>query len=336
MDVCALPHDVLASTLSMLTGHGVVNLLCTSKRICGCVRSIKGTIRVQSVLNDVADGLPEAENDITARMETGMEALQLCGEPYTTKHAIHTDSRWDNKSLFSYNRDTVLSIMVPATIQSVRIVIGGCCVLSLEQPLLGVMGSTDGEIDLMAFLKHCPLNCWPGLVVEHKGCDTCPALPVLTVSRAPIHHVDTDTIMRWRFLQLNLVLDHPVRVGPGAETFRFQSEMASLGHIIIVKHEGRERTDLVQSFALSVGDRRWDIPGSAAVASRIPEVLFNCPVKLRNCYYLPLWGKVNCSQVSWLKLQVVFQERVDGWIGVYNLRPNSACVMGGLCGVTFR
>lgn len=325
MDIRAFPPDVLALTLSMLTGHGIVNLLSTSKQLYSCVCSVRGAIRAQSVLNDVADGLPEAEDDCTVLMEAGVDELEVCGEPYTTEHDILHDSL----TTFKYNRDAFVSIMIPATLQSVRITLGGYRVISLHQPLLQAMGDTDGNIDLMAFLKHFPLNPWHDVVIWHHA--TQPA--ILTVTRAPLKAVNS--IIRWRFLQMDQVLYEQIREEACAATFRFQSNMASLGHIIVITHQGREVTDIVRSFTLSAGDRRWDIPGCAAIGSRIPEDLCNCPVKLRNCYYLPLWSKIDCSRLPWLKLEFVFNRPVDGSIGIYNLRPNSAFAWGAHFGVVF-
>lgn len=328
MDIRAFPPDVLALTLSMLSGPSIINLLCTSKQVHNCVHSVQGAICAQSVLNDIADELPQAVDDCTALMETGVDSLQICGKPYTTEHDIHM-GRGPTKSTFKYNRDAFISIIVPTTLQSVSIVLGGYRVISLHQPLLQAMESADGNIDLMAFLKHFPLNPWHDVSVWHHA-EQAPA--TLTVIRAPVKEVDS--AMRWRFLQIDQVLYDRV-LEAGATTFRFQSNMASLGHIIVITHKGREVTDIVRSFTFSFGDRRWEIPGCAAMGSRIPERLFNCPVKLRNCYFLPLWSKVDCSRLPWLKLEFDFNRPLDGWIGVYNLRPNSAFAWGVHFGVTF-
>lgn len=324
----ALPSDVLAYTLSMLDGCSVISILCTSKQVCRLVRSIRSAIHVRSALEDMFLKLPEAEDDCTVPMQCNMEGLEVCGTAYTTEHEILTTM---GVSTFRYNRDAFVSIIIPTTLQFVRISLGGHCILTLNSPLLKAFESADGNIDLMVFLKHLPLNPWHNVIIGHQASND---RATLTVTRAPLKYIDYG-VLRWRFLHVDEVGDQFYE-NQYAAKFRLDSQMASLGHIIIVEHEGGQVSDIVQSFHLGVGSRWWEVPGPASLCNRIPPRLFNCPVKLRSCYYLPLWSKVDCSAVPWLELKIVFNRLFHGWIKVYNVRPNSAYAFNCFFGVIFR
>lgn len=144
------------------------------------------------------------------------------------------------------------------------------------------------------------------------------------------------TCWEWQILQIEKVLD--IQCNQEIENYYcLNANHISLGHIIVIEQNKRLVTDLVKEFALVIN--YIDEYSIAAAAIRndviVKKPFYNCPMKFKNCYYLQMSEKINCSKINFPTLRITFWEPVTVNIKVYNLHNNFCGTKNGMLGLLF-
>lgn len=202
----------------------------------------------------------------------------------------------------------------------------------------------DGYFDIMSFMKNLPGLAYHDIRIDYDTGDEHMALFTTTCSSA--HNACPDGIV-WRVVQIDSVSQESIQSASNC-LCRLYSNHISLGHIIVIEQDSRLVTDLIKTFTVIMKGLGWspfphrlvlssehEIAASATCSDVIAHRLFNCPVKLQNCYYLPMSEKVNCSRVDAFSLQIDFHKPVTATIKVYNLHTNFAVTHSGMLGLRF-
>lgn len=306
-----LPPELLARTLSCTERDDVLNLLCASRATARYVKSFGDMVHPLNGLDKFMRELPVIEGIMNSCSECNVEALDMAAK---TTRGIKHEIRGKGAIHLTREHSQYVSIRCPRDMHLVEVV-AGSSILRFDRVLMQLFDEDDGCFDIMAFLRHLPSVVWHDIIIKF---DTGGERMLLKTSLRPLIAFAFVNLVRWRFLNIGLAGDgycfHELSCA-----IRLWSNHISLGHIVAC--EGGDNA--VQAFTLIINQvPQHALAASSAWINAVPDHLFNCPVKLRNCYYLPFMLKLNCSVVDKLELRMKFRRAFTGWVRVWNVHED--------------
>ncbi len=328
---CLLP-EIFGNILSRTDAETVQSVLCTSRSTCDWIRSFRDLIRLENRLKKFIESLPVVRGSQNDATEKNVHVFDTSADekPAVEQHALHKRG-----CVILANRDVLYkSISCPVNAKLIRLNVGGMTILRLDECQLRMC--EEGYIDLMAFLRFLPQPMYHEIRIDYDVGDQH-----LSLSTSSVTWMESGNVS-WKIFQIDDVCSTqhtypPIAMDGGLSLeCRCMSNHMSLGHIVTVEKDGRLVTDCVKNFTVIVDNHpQCQVPGPHCRWENVPKDLCNCPVNLRDCYYIQMSEKVNFSRVNNFLLDINFYQKVNVKVTVYNIYSNYARAAGGMMGLRF-
>lgn len=326
MNILALPSDLLAEVLSKTDGDSVQSVLCTSKQVCNIVKLIRHSIRLENGLLKFIESLPVLKGAQNDAREENLEIFQNLGRNESIEqHGLHKRG----VICLSDKLRQYTSIRCPAQADLIMLSVGGMQMVKLDASTLRLMRTAE-YVDLMHFLRFLPAVAYHDIRIDYDV-----GLQDLTLYTTHVPFATPMPQATWKLFDVTQVWDNLHATHAHDMVCPLYSNHMSLGHIVLVEQEGTAVTDLVKNFSLKIDEVVCEIAASCCRVQNIPSKLFNCPVPLRDCYYIQMSEKVNCSRVDRLKLDIIFYREESVKVTIYNVHSNYARTAWGMMGLAF-
>lgn len=328
MDLLALPPELLAAALNLTDGHTVINLLCTAPEVCRHVRALRDAIHLEHPAGVFVRGLPRIAGLWRAHA-VDTRAFTTEGPGRTTRHVL------DGPGVirFPLVPERFTSIRCPTSVRRFTVKVGGLEFLRCGGDLLPLLDQGDGYFEAMAFLKHLPCVEWFYVeIFYHSGPRPADLYTTLVPSRHWEHRARPT---RWQIVQLQDLEDATTF----AETllFRLFPSHVSLGFVVSIEHEGRLVTDLARTFTLGIAGgsppAHHVVAAPALRCHALPPALFSFPGSLRDCYYIPMDGRIDTCVLEAVSLRVDLCRPATITTRVWHVHANGACALMGMVGL---
>lgn len=322
----SLPYDLLAEILSNTDGESVQNVLCVSRQVCDLVKLIQSSIRLENGLRKFIEKLPVVKGAQNEVQEENLQIFQNVGQNATIEqHNLHKRGAvFLSKQFLQYT-----SIRCPAQAHLIILSVGGMQIVRLDASTLRLMRAEE-YIDLMDFIRYLPALTYHEIRIDYDV-----GMQDLSLYTTHVPFSNPMPQATWKLSVISPAYDKlQVRHAHHMSCPLYSNHM-SLGHVVLVEHEGKAVTDLVKTFSLTIDNVVCDISAPWCRVQNIPAKLFNCPVPLRDCYYIQMSEKVNCSRIDRLLLNIHFYQEENVTVTICNLHSNYARTLSGMMGLAF-
>lgn len=326
MSLVSLLPEVLADALSRTDGDTIQNLLCSCRSICDYVRSIRHLIRLENQMAKFVQSLPLIRGHQNGAQEHNVHVFDTSAEEHliTEQHGLHKRG-----AVRLYGRGAQYkSILCPVDAKNIRLSVGGMSILNLNESLLRITGH-EGYVDLMSLMRFLPELLFHEIRIDY---DVGEKSLTLFTSHSPMKLIQDVT---WKIFQIEEVCSAESN-GALSVKCKCYSNHISLGHIVRVQKEQQLVTDCVKTFSMTFDNHvPCSIPAPHCKVQNMPANMINCPLDLRDCYYIQMSERVNCSRVDNFVLDIHFNEPSDMHVTIYNVHTNYARAMLGMIGLRY-
>lgn len=333
MDFVQLPSELFARILNLTDMDTAINMCCTCRHLSDLIVSVRDLISLKHPLQEFIASLPVVEGAQNTVQEENIAGFDISGKQMQfEQHSLYGRGSQRLRRDVQY---TSIRVEVPKGGSMIKLNIGVDTFVRLDKSLLHILRDEDGFVELMNFMRYLPDCHWHNINIDYTiDVNTMTVFTAFIERRVSL----PDTVHTWKIFGMDKVYqDESVTVAKNSVIVtHLSSNFISLGHVVVIKQGNKFLTDCLSSLKFHVdGQPSKPVIASAAKLQSIPVKMLNCPVNLRECYYLQMSEKVNCSRVQQMLLEMEFCQTLTASVTVYNLHTNFARATGGMLGVMF-